>query len=499
MLRDVSAAWKSLRRGKGNGARSAAAKWERTDADSGASEKAEMEQRAGRKSLSAFFRKTSESEKRKKSEKSENTQSNRLDLTVADRRNARSEGAGKGAARRKKGETAVGEERREKREHKPPKPPRERKEIPAEKVPFSVTEFEVVGLNHARLLSLLAEEAHVFGARSSGRVFAFRVPSREKAKIVAILNTLCYDYKIKAERGVLLSALSALRRVGVVCGLLAVVAALVVFPNTVTSVECVGEWNSDVARILSDCGIVEGRVLFSFDGTEVARRLRELDGVVYASVDKVGTRVCVEVRAEHRTDSFAGVPGTSVKACKRAVVTRVTVFNGTAVVEYGDVVSEGDELIGGFVTVGDEKVLSAAAGEVYGMTFTEYARFFPDTVITAVKGEQKTYTRLAFGAKAPAAPEPPFADYVLETEVSRNGLLIGYRIYTFRYTEVTYVESANTLSEEEMKSAATSDTVTALPAGTTVLSATVSAERVDGGTLVKVTVAVEERIDSAIM
>lgn len=417
----------------------------------------------------------------------ENPQSNRPDFAFSDERNAVGKGGKEGAGSLKR------------RERKPPKPPRERKEIPAEKVPFSVTEFEVTGLNHARLLSLLAEETRVSSVRSEGRVFSFRVPSREKAKIVAILNTLCYDYKIRAEKGFLLSALGALRRIGVVCGLLAAIAALVVFPNTVTSVECVGEWNSDVARILSDCGIVEGRVLFSFDGAEVAEKLRALDGVVYASVDKVGTRVCVEVRAERRSDSFAGVSGNSVKADKRAVVTRVTVFNGTAVVKYGDVVSAGDELIGGFVTVGDEKVPSAASGEVYGMTFTQYSRFFPDTVIASVKGEQRVYTRISFGTKEPSPPPSPFADYVLETEVTRNGLLIGYRIYTFRYTEVTYVERANTLAEDEMKAAAVSEAVTGLPAGATVLSAEVEATRAEGGTLVKVTVAVEERIDSAIM
>ena len=393
----------------------------------------------------------------------EKPQSNRSDFEVGDIRNSAENGA-RGVLRRLAEARGAAEgKKRKKREDKPVKPPRERKEIPAEKVPFSITEFEVRGLNHARLLSLLAEQAHVRRVRSEGTLFAFSVPSREKPKIVAILDTLCYDYKIKSERGVLLALLDGVRRAGVVCGLLAVVAALVVFPNTVTSVECVGEWNSDVARILSDSGIVEGRVLFSFDGAEVAEKLRSLDGVVYASVEKVGTRVCVEVRAEHRSDSFV------------------------------------EELIAGYVTVGDEKVPSAAAGEVYGMTYTQYSRFFPDTEIVAVKGASRTYTRVTFGNKTPAVPEPPFENYVLETSVARNDLLIGYFIHTFRYTEVTYEERANTRTEEEMKALATSAAVTELPAESTVISVETVAKRVDGGTVVEVTVAVEERIDSSAM
>ena len=429
----------------------------------------------------------------------EKPQSNRSDFEVGDIRNSAENGA-RGVLRRLAEARGAAEgKKRKKREDKPVKPPRERKEIPAEKVPFSITEFEVRGLNHARLLSLLAEQAHVRRVRSEGTLFAFSVPSREKPKIVAILDTLCYDYKIKSERGVLLALLDGVRRAGVVCGLLAVVAALVVFPNTVTSVECVGEWNSDVARILSDSGIVEGRVLFSFDGAEVAEKLRSLDGVVYASVEKVGTRVCVEVRAEHRSDSFVGVAGNSVTATKRAVVTRVVVFAGTSVVKYGDVVSAGDEVIAGYVTVGDEKVPSAAAGEVYGMTYTQYSRFFPDTEIVAVKGASRTYTRVTFGNKTPAVPEPPFENYVLETSVARNDLLIGYFIHTFRYTEVTYEERANTRTEEEMKALATSAAVTELPAESTVISVETVAKRVDEGTVVEVTVAVEERIDSSAM
>ena len=106
---------------------------------------------------------------------------------------------------------------------------------------------------------------------------------------------------------------------------------------------------------------------------------------------------------------------------------------------------------------------------------------------------------MPFGNKPPPFPDPPFETYVLETSVARNDLLIGYFIPPSRYTEVTYEERANPRTEEEMKALATSAAVTELPAESTVISVETVAKRVDGGTVVEVTVAVEERIDSSAM
>lgn len=144
-----------------------------------------------------------------------------------------------------------------------------------------------------------------------------------------------------------------------------------------TSVEATGEWNDDVSRILTENGISVGKLVWEFDGDEVERQLLELDGVAFASVSKRGTRVYVDVRTELDGEDFVDIGTQPVKATVRATVTRTVVFSGSALVEYGDVVNVGDELIGAYVTVGEEKVACPADGEVYGKTYRTHTKFSP--------------------------------------------------------------------------------------------------------------------------
>ena len=410
-------------------------------------------------------------------------------------------GRGKGAQDERErafdGSGGMFEDRRGGDEPKKAKPRRVRRRIDASKLPFTTTGFEVRGLNHARLITLLSERAVIRGVKSEEGLLRFRASSRRKGEIVALLDTLCYDYQITAERGPLLALVRLAGRAGVVAGTLALTAALILFPHSVTSVEFTGEWSAEAARILSQNGVEEGKLLFSFDGDALAARIMELDGVSFASVRKVGTRVYADIRTETRGGSLAGVPGKSVRAARQASVTRVIVFSGTAAVKYGDVVREGDELISGYVTAGEEKVPSPAAGEVYGKVWRREARFFPETRVEAVPGEVKEYARISFGSGVPKAPEPPFDDYTLEISVARNGLLLPYTVYTFRYTEVTYREVSSELAPEQAERIALSDAVTELPAGAVLIGAEAESERAEGGVLVKVTLCTEERIDDA--
>lgn len=378
------------------------------------------------------------------------------------------------------------------------KRPRKPWGIPAEKVPFTRTVFRVEGLNLSRLITAVSAETRVAILRSEERAVEFRISSACKSKVVAILNQLCYDYTIIKEEGVLYGAIAALGRAGVVVGLVCTIAALVVYPHTITAVEATGEWNAEISRILADNGILAGKTVWDFDGDAVERQLLELDGVSFASVDKRGTRVYVDVRAERDGEHFVDLTRGNVTATVRASVTRAIVFSGTSLVKYGDVVDVGQELIGGYVLVGEEKVACPADGEVYGRTYRTVTRFFPDTEIVRTEGRSKSYTRLGFFGKQPAPPQSPFDAYVLQTSVWRNDFLFGYVKYTYTFTEITYSERQNTRTEEQMKKETLSSVVSSMPAGATVLGFTTRVERTEGGYTVTVTVEAEERIDNGI-
>lgn len=376
------------------------------------------------------------------------------------------------------------------------KPRRVRNFVPdSAKIPFTRTVFRTDGLNRARLLTRLAEVATLKVLRSDSEELRFSVSSADKSKVVAILKSLCYDYIIIKEEGPFFSLLSCLRRAGIVAGIVCSVAALAVYPHLVTSVEATGEWNDDVSRILTENGISVGKLVWEFDGDEVERQLLELDGVAFASVSKRGTRVYVDVRTELDGEDFVDIGTQPVKATVRATVTRTVVFSGSALVEYGDVVNVGDELIGAYVTVGEEKVACPADGEVYGKTYRTHTKFFPDTENVAVRGRTKSYTRLSFFGKVPSAPASPFADYVLETSVWRNDFLLGYTKYTFTFHELTFVERQNTRTEDQMSAETYSELVATMPAGVNVLNRSFQIRKENGGTYVTVTVEAEERID----
>lgn len=377
------------------------------------------------------------------------------------------------------------------------KPRRVRNFVPdSAKIPFTRTVFRTDGLNRARLLTRLAEVATLKVLRSDSEELRFSVSSADKSKVVAILNSLCYDYIIIKEEGPFFSLLSCLRRAGIVAGIVCSVAALAVYPHLVTSVEATGEWNDDVSRILTENGISVGKLVWEFDGDEVERQLLELDGVAFASVSKRGTRVYVDVRTELDGEDFVDIGTQPVKATVRATVTRTVVFSGSALVEYGDVVNVGDELIGAYVTVGEEKVACPADGEVYGKTYRTHTKFFPDTENVAVRGRTKSYTRLSFFGKVPSAPASPFADYVLETSVWRNDFLLGYTKYTFTFHELTFVERQNTRTDDQMSAETYSELVATMPAGVNVLNRSFQIRKENGGTYVTVTVEAEERIDN---
>lgn len=371
---------------------------------------------------------------------------------------------------------------------------RKRKGTTAARVPFSRTVFEAERADAARLFTALSEVT-VLRSEKGGEGVRFSVPSRDAAKVVAICTSLCYNYKIIKEKGVLLFLLGALSRAGVAAGLVAGILLAVLYPMFVIEVEYTGDDIPAVVRTVEESGIRRWAFMPAFDADGLERELLALDGVAFASVTKTGTRVRIDVRAERRDGGMTEIPTGDVTASCDASVTRVVVRSGTAEVKTGDIVRAGDVLIGAYVTVGEERVPCAADGEVYGLKSYTFTRFFPDTELVREYGETRTFSRISFSDKAPAPPESPFPDYVLTVRAVRNGFLIGYTLYTYEFTEVRAEERENTRTAEEMEREAVGSALDALAPEAVVMSVSAKCTRTEGGTVVRVTVGTEERID----
>ncbi|MDE6303111.1 MAG: sporulation protein YqfD, partial [Clostridia bacterium] len=316
---------------------------------------------------------------------------------------------------------------------------------------------------------------------------------------------LCYDYKIIGVKGTLPLAVGAAARLGFAAGLIAVLAAVCIFPQFVTRVSvrtADGAYeqsidsalNASIESILSSHGVRTGKWLPRLDIASVEKSLLALDGVSYASVQRRGTHIDVRIKQEQPNDYLVEVYGSEVKSKKVAVVTRVIVEGGTAAVKYGDVVKVGDTLIDGYTMFGDDKLEVEAKGVVYGKVYYKKTVFFADTYTERVYGATKSVTKLSMFGKTPKLPRSPFEKYELETSVDDLGFLLPFKIYTYRYRELTEIERQNELTVEEMYAQIYSQIVAGFEEPIRVLDRYESVREADGGKYVTVTVEAEERI-----
>ncbi len=371
-------------------------------------------------------------------------------------------------------------EKRENRTMKPEKFP-----------PFSRVKFSVDTATPTSLVNKLSASSVLYAPTVAGGKLMFSVPSKDCAKIIALLDELCYNYKIMAINGVFAYAFSLLKRLGIIVGILLSVAVSVIYSFFVVEID--GDFSPEVERVLSSHGIAEGKFVLTFDSEKIGREIQSLDGVSFASVERVGTRVRVHVRYEQDEKPFVQYGG-EVKSVCDSVVTRIVVFGGTCEVEVGQAVKSGDVLIGGYFLVGDEKVPTTASGEVYGRKTTTKTRFFADTYIVSEKGRVKSHVRLSVFGKKPKAPKSPYENYELRYDERKNDFLLPYTVCRWTFTEIVQSEKSNTLTEKEMKDLTYSSLIEDL-ADVKVLSRDDEIQRTDGGYIVKTTVVTEERID----
>lgn len=365
------------------------------------------------------------------------------------------------------------------------------------------TQIEVRGVNAQKALTAISKISKVEKVESTKEYTRFFVESKQCHKIIALLQNLCYDYKIINIVGVSSSFFRAFARAGIFAGIAASVCAVSIYSSFVTrvtrvSVRCEGAsdyaLNAQIDGILKECGAVEGARVKSFDASELENAISSLDGVTFASVDKIGTHINVVYKTALKKENFVFANSKSVVAKKRAVVTRVIVEGGTAVCKYGDVVEAGDTLIDGYIEYGDNKIPVEARGYAFGKVYYKRTKFFAKVEKVEKVTACKTYTRYGMFEKVPKTPTSPFENYRLKTEASDFGYLLPIKIYSYRYEEIQTVEVENTLDEAGMKKAVYSELVADLTESATVLDVYYEITSTEDGTYVTLTLEAEEII-----
>ena len=227
----------------------------------------------------------------------------------------------------------------------------------------------VTGLNQTRFLTEVANAGITIKrvVRYSDREMSFIIKIKDRKKVFAIINKMCYNITNERAIGFYGACLSALKNVGVTIG---VVVFLItsVLPNFIISdvvVEGNGNvYKQDILAYLSANGVKKYSLSFGKDFDAIANNaLTDSDYLSFVSIRKSGAQIIVTAilkdedptRLKGETfDLYSTVDGT---------IKEIKVYKGKSLVAVGDCVKQGDLLITGAVDINGATVSS----NVYAM------------------------------------------------------------------------------------------------------------------------------------
>lgn len=365
---------------------------------------------------------------------------------------------------------------------------------------FSKVEMQINGKNSAKALIAISKICKVENVKNGEDFLRFCLDGKHLSKIIALLQNLCYDYKIVNIGGMLPSVASVLSRVGILLGIAVFALCLSVYCAYIRSVDVkfIGVDNvalkAQVDGILQELGVHKGVKIASVDLENVQNTLLSLEDIAYAKVQKSGNRIVVELKNALGDDYVLDIGGSSVTAKKRAVVTRVVVEGGTSLKKYGDVVSIGDTIIDGYIEMGDDKISVEAKGYAYGIVYYSLSKFFPSEEVTTSQGEVTRVTRFGMFGKEPNVPQSPYESYTLKTSIKDFGFLLPLKVYTYEFCQVVQSIEPCTLSQDEMRASVYSSLLSEVENTAKIRDVHYTVAQCENGTTVQVLMEVEERI-----
>lgn len=267
----------------------------------------------------------------------------------------------------------------------------------------------------------------------------FKIRKKDLRKGIAILNQMCYNYRIGATYGIVRKCLFMLARAGLFVGIAASIACLYISYGYVWRVDVSGNDKLSVAAIesaLSGAGYGSGCKKRDIDTDRIVATLGDMDGVADASCEIVGTTLYVRV-LESKDYTVHG-KCTSYTAGYDAKVTRIVMRSGTASVKRGDVVKRGDTLASGDVysTTGELLYTAECDAEIYGDVSLTYSVDVSNTAVEYVRtGRTKTQTVFSLFGMRLGKPKSPFASYETTAHTANYDVLLPLYATTYEFYE----------------------------------------------------------------
>ncbi|WIV10692.1 sporulation protein YqfD [Proteiniborus sp. MB09-C3] len=209
------------------------------------------------------------------------------------------------------------------------------------------------------------------------------------------------------------------------------ISLVIFFTSFIWRIDIVGNErikDEEITNVLLSMNVKEGIRKSAAKKLDISNGLLlNIQDLSFANVEIRGTKMIIEVkeRALSQVDIKEDTP-CNIVASKKAVIEKIVVKNGKALVEKGDVVKEGQVLITGIVK--DENLASPLFVHSEGIVFarTKYTEIIEEPIIKFIDEETgKTFTtrEIVIGSKRIQLMngEIPFENYVEEKKVKEIG------------------------------------------------------------------------------
>ncbi len=262
------------------------------------------------------------------------------------------------------------------------------------------------------------------------------VKRKDLSKCEKLLLSTNRDYKVLGRLGAVFLAKTLVKRVGIWLALAVIIMLGSIYSQYLFSVEIT---SSDLSFLDGANVALEG-VSFPTKKSEVdldaiAKRAYSIEGVSYATATIEGNRLRLRLVGEAKPNAVIDLASpTNLVATRDAIVTRVVAYQGTPMVEVGDVVAKGSVLISGKLAITEDLAIDVnATGEVYGLVYHQEKLYYPTTTVTMRRtGEVKTHYAVNF-LQHTDSYTPPYDSYEVERKELFSLPLINFAITKLSY------------------------------------------------------------------
>ncbi len=278
----------------------------------------------------------------------------------------------------------------------------------------------------------------------NGRITRFKIRKKDMRKAIAILEQMCYNFKVGKTFGITRTLAFIPARIGLSLGILASMLALNISYSYIWRVQIDGNDRVSSAAVISaleSAGIKSGIKKDTVDAKSVASAVNTLDGVADASCEVVGTTL--KIRILESDDYTVPERYTSYVSKYDATVTRIVMRKGTALVKRGDIVKSGDLLADGSVysTAGELMYVGEPDGDIYGNVSITYTVRMSSTAVEYRRtgnSVKKTSFRI-FGFSV-FEPKSPYTSYETVASTANYDVLIPLYVTAYEFFETAPVE-----------------------------------------------------------